>query len=167
MFGPKDPAKKAEKALAKEAKSDAKALDRAANALHSTEKAQIKAQKAAEKAADAEEEAVKTEHKAAIALDDATHKHDVAVTQQRQRHEEVQLKQDHNQKLKHDVADKKAELASITRRKEAADKERDDKLAHLRITADPNAAADRIEQSATAAVAGGDPNQPGAFVHTN
>ncbi|KAI0069127.1 hypothetical protein BV25DRAFT_1818079, partial [Artomyces pyxidatus] len=137
---PTDP-QKLEKILAKETKADEKHLARAAKNLHSLEKQEGKAEKAETKAETAREKAIKVEHKTAKALNDAAHRHDVALTEQKKAEDDLMLKQRQQQGLVREVEHKKAELEQMEQKKHAGEIARERRLTEVRAAAAGGGAA--------------------------
>ncbi|TFY81476.1 hypothetical protein EWM64_g2538 [Hericium alpestre] len=126
--------KKLEKTLTKEQKGDASLLSHAEKAVRNAEKADTKAQKDVYKAESTAGKAMKEELKTAKKMNEATHDHEVAVTGQRKADQDVQLKQQHNQRLQADLTQKKAELEQVQRKKVTGDIARNERRSQVRKT---------------------------------
>ncbi|KAJ9118165.1 hypothetical protein QFC22_004069 [Naganishia vaughanmartiniae] len=113
LFGTSDPVKKEEKALAKEAKHDDKAVKQAQKELAKTEKEEHKAEKAHDKALKEHSKVVALEHKLSERVNAAVHKHDEAVSKENKVNHDIQASEQYRARVEHDLALKKQNLEQV------------------------------------------------------
>jgi len=123
---------KLESALANEAKADEQHLATLTKSLTHSQKDHNKAEKAAMKADGAVEKAIKTETKAARKLNDATHKHDVSITDQHKAEHARDLRQRSLADTDRNLTQHKAALDDAQRIKDTREAERDKRLSGAR-----------------------------------
>ncbi|KIJ70433.1 hypothetical protein HYDPIDRAFT_23539 [Hydnomerulius pinastri MD-312] len=130
---PADPKalKKMEKDIAKESKADDKGYRNTLKELKGSEKSETKASKAATKAEKTLKKMEGKEHDTIKTLQKATHSHDQAVTNLHSSQSDLQIKQQHAQKLRQELDQLRGRADHMSKEKQAHDRERDNKLASL------------------------------------
>ncbi|KAL1743899.1 hypothetical protein HDZ31DRAFT_64583 [Schizophyllum fasciatum] len=141
---PADVLKQIEKDVQKNEKSESKAVKHAIKDLAHLEKEVNKSAKTSDKASHTLAKTEKKESSAEKAIAKANHQHDVAVNDVHKAQQELKIKHQREETLKHKLEDKKAETDKILATADQHHREREARLAqvHSARAGDPPASSD-------------------------
>ncbi|EPT02319.1 hypothetical protein FOMPIDRAFT_88996 [Fomitopsis schrenkii] len=120
-----------EQMVATEAKNEQKNLDHTLKDFAKLNGTHEKAIKAADKAQRSLDKAVKNENKTAKELNEAEHRHDNALSDQRNAYKTLELKRQQGGRIEQDLQQRKASVGELQQKKAANDAARESKLSDV------------------------------------